>query len=257
MCGTGAAKPWEKVFFCQNLVYNNSHIIHLALQKMTQTIWIAVGTLVVLAIGFFLYVSGGVSGEPNIVSATPELMIEDKTLVMSNKKSVTNTESKEVVLHTSMGDFTILLYKEDAPKTVENFVKLAGEGFYNGVKFHRVIKGFMNQTGDPLSKDESQMNRWGTGGPGYQFEDEIDPQSEIYKKGYKVGVVAMANSGPNTNGSQFFIMAADYPLPPLYAIFGEVTKGLDVVGNINNVKTTGAPNDRPIEPVTVTSVEVK
>ena len=163
--------------------------------------------------------------------------------------------AQEVTLQTSMGDITMHLYADAAPKTVENFLKLSREGFYNGVKFHRIIKGFMNQTGDPLSKDDAQTNRWGTGGPGYQFADEIDAQSTLYQKGYKIGVVAMANAGVNTNGSQFFIMAADYPLPPSYTIFGEVTSGLDVVKKINEVKP--ASNDRPLEPVIVKSVEVR
>jgi cyclophilin family peptidyl-prolyl cis-trans isomerase len=154
-----------------------------------------------------------------------------------------------------MGDITVKFYPSDAPKTVANFTKLSREGFYNGVKFHRVIKGFMNQAGDPKSKNDALVSEWGTGGPGYQFADEINPQSALYQKGYKKGVLAMANSGPNTNGSQFFIMAKDYPLPPSYTIFGEVTSGLDVNDRINSVKT-GA-QDRPVEPVVIRAITVQ
>ena len=157
-----------------------------------------------------------------------------------------------------MGDITLELYKNDAPNTVANFEKLASSGFYDGTRFHRVIKGFMIQGGDPKSKDDSEMDAWGTGGPGYSFNDEIDTGSDIYKTGYRHGVLAMANSGPNTNGSQFFIMAADYPLPPLYTIFGDVTSGLDVVDAIDNVRTDGSAqsggHDRPLTPVTLKSV---
>lgn len=152
-----------------------------------------------------------------------------------------------VTLETNYGNITIELYRADAPKTTENFVTLAGKGFYNGLTFHRVIKGFMIQGGDP--------NGNGTGGPGYKFDDELNPSTPSYKAGYKKGVVAMANSGPNTNGSQFFIMHADYPLPNAYTIFGKVVEGQDVVDKIANVQT-GA-NDRPVSPVTIKSVTLK
>jgi cyclophilin family peptidyl-prolyl cis-trans isomerase len=112
----------------------------------------------------------------------------------------------------------------------------------------------MIQSGDPLSKDDAMQARWGTGGPGYQFADEIIPTSTLYKRGYKRGVVAMANAGPNTNGSQFFIMHADYPLPPNYTIFGTVVSGQEVVNAIATTPT-GA-QDRPVSPITITSVNV-
>jgi cyclophilin family peptidyl-prolyl cis-trans isomerase len=121
-------------------------------------------------------------------------------------------------LHTNKGDITIDLLREDAPKTVNNFVFLAREGFYDGVPFHRVISGFMIQTGDPTGT--------GTGGPGYRFEDEP------VRRRYDAGTVAMANAGPNTNGSQFFIMHTSYQLPPNYTIFGQVSDGLEVVDAI-------------------------
>jgi cyclophilin family peptidyl-prolyl cis-trans isomerase len=149
-----------------------------------------------------------------------------------------------------MGDITIAL-NSAAPNTVANFVKLAQSGFYDGVKFHRVIKGFMDQAGDPLTKDDSMADRWGTGGPGYTIPDENMSAHN------GVGVVSMANTGqPNSGGSQFFINAADNGfLDGKYAVWGQVTAGLDVVQAINNVQT-GA-NDRPTTPITITSVTLQ
>lgn len=248
---------------------------------MNQTTWIVGGGVIIVALSLVLYF---LSGDTVPRTITPEITINEET--MTDKATTTeeqkpgdeNTasgtvsqapssepktevkpqvapESQQVLLKTSMGDITIKLYAADAPKTVANFLKLSSEGFYNGVRFHRVIKGFMIQGGDPLSKDDTMQARWGTGGPGYKFADEINAGSALYQKGYKKGVVAMANSGPNTNGSQFFIMHADYALPPLYAIFGEVTSGLDVVEKIGNVATDA--NDRPLTPVTIVSAQVK
>jgi cyclophilin family peptidyl-prolyl cis-trans isomerase len=154
-------------------------------------------------------------------------------------------------LHTSMGDITIEFFPEQAPNTVANFIKLASSGFYDGTKFHRVIKGFMDQGGDPLTKDDSQMARWGTGGPGYQFNDEISSTNSN-----TAGSIAMANSGPNTQGSQFFINAVDNPsLNSGYTVFGKVTAGMDVVTAINNTPTDSS--DRPLTPVVVKSATLK
>ena len=152
----------------------------------------------------------------------------------------------QITLQTNLGDITFETYDADAPKAAQNFVSLATKGFYNGVIFHRVIKGFMIQGGDPTGT--------GTGGPGYQFEDELNSATESYKEGYKRGVVAMANSGVNTNGSQFFIMHADNALPHNYTIFGKVIFGLNVVDAIANTKTAGA--DRPVEPIVIKAVIV-
>ena len=154
-------------------------------------------------------------------------------------------------LSTSMGDITIELLDKQAPKTVANFTKLAGDGFYDGIKFHRVIKGFMIQGGDPLTKDDSKMAMWGTGGPGYQFADEIGPNNKN-----DVGTMSMANAGPDTNGSQFFInTAGNNFLDGKHTVFGKVTSGMDVVTAIENVKT--APGDRPLEAVVIKSVTIK
>ncbi|MFA6050036.1 MAG: peptidylprolyl isomerase [Candidatus Paceibacterota bacterium] len=151
-------------------------------------------------------------------------------------------------LHTNKGDITIEFDAVNAPNTAANFVKLAKTGFYNGVKFHRVIKGFMIQGGDPISKDDSQMARWGTGGPGYTFEDEITPDNHNDK-----GTISMANSGPDTNGSQFFINVANNNfLDPKHTVFGKVTSGMDVVTAIENTPT--GQNDRPVEAVVIESV---
>jgi cyclophilin family peptidyl-prolyl cis-trans isomerase len=130
-------------------------------------------------------------------------------------------------IKTPKGVIEIQLYPQDAPKTVENFATLASQGYYNGLTFHRVEPGFVIQGGDPSGN--------GTGGKsifGNTFEDELNPSTASYQEGYKEGVVAMANRGPNTNGSQFFIMLADTPLPHAYTIFGKVVKGMDVVKQI-------------------------
>jgi cyclophilin family peptidyl-prolyl cis-trans isomerase len=143
-------------------------------------------------------------------------------------------------IKTSAGDMKAELFPMDAPRTVNNFVFLARDGFYDGVIFHRVISGFMIQGGDPTGT--------GTGGPGYRFDDE--PVSRSYKR----GILAMANAGPNTNGSQFFVMHADYGLPPSYTIFGQLTEGHDVLDKIATASKDSS--DRPHDPVTINSVEI-
>jgi cyclophilin family peptidyl-prolyl cis-trans isomerase len=149
-----------------------------------------------------------------------------------------------VTLETTKGEMHFETYADDAPNTVKNFITLAEKGFYDGVIFHRVIDGFMIQGGDPTGT--------GMGGPGYTFDDEIDPSSAVYKEGYKKGIVAMANAGPNTQGSQFFIMVEDYPLPPEYTIFGKLIKGQDVADAIAKVEKN--ENDKPIEDVVIEKV---
>ncbi len=140
---------------------------------------------------------------------------------------ILNQENKIAVIETNKGNIKLELFSKDAPKTVENFVKLASENFYNGITFHRVISDFMIQTGDPLSKDDNPSND-GTGGPGYSFEDEINSHK------VEVGSLAMANSGPNTNGSQFFIVTerAQPHLDGKHTVFGKVLEGMDVVISI-------------------------
>jgi cyclophilin family peptidyl-prolyl cis-trans isomerase len=149
------------------------------------------------------------------------------------------------VLHTNKGDITIDLFEDEAPNTVNNFVFLASQGFYTNVPFHRVINGFMIQTGDPTGT--------GRGGPGYRFADE--PVTRDYVR----GTVAMANAGPNTNGSQFFIVHKDARLPKNYTIFGMVTDGMDVLDAIATTpvrRSATGEQSAPTEPVTLESVEI-
>jgi cyclophilin family peptidyl-prolyl cis-trans isomerase len=158
--------------------------------------------------------------------------------------------NRTVVLQTNKGTIKFELLEDEAPKTTENFRLLAERGYYDGVIFHRVINGFMIQGGDPLGMGYGGESAWGG-----TFKDEINPQSEVYRRGYKRGTVAMANRGPNTNGSQFFIMHQDNPLPPNYTIFGRVTEGQDVVDAIATTRV-GA-NDKPAEPVTMEKVTIE
>jgi cyclophilin family peptidyl-prolyl cis-trans isomerase len=151
---------------------------------------------------------------------------------------------------TDLGDIEVDLFTSDAPKTAQNFVDLAKKGFYDDVIFHRVIPGFMIQGGDGEFGKKATLNtsRVGTGGPGYKFADEP------VKAGYSRGTLAMANAGPNTNGSQFFIMHQDYALPKNYTIFGQVTKGIDVVDKIASASRNS--RDLPDQPVAMTSVTI-
>jgi cyclophilin family peptidyl-prolyl cis-trans isomerase len=158
--------------------------------------------------------------------------------------------NRTAVLETNKGIIKFELLEEDAPKTTENFRLLAEKGYYNGVIFHRVIKNFMIQGGDPLGEGYGGESAWGG-----KFADEIDRNSPLYGGVYSKGTVAMANAGPDTNGSQFFIMHIDYPLPPSYTKFGKVIEGQDVVDKIAEVETT--QNDKPVDPVVMDSVYIE
>ena len=151
--------------------------------------------------------------------------------------------SSTAVMHTNHGDITVELFDEEAPKTVENFKKLAGDDFYNGVIFHRVIKDFMIQGGDPTGT--------GTGGPGYTFEDEFNEHQVVR------GALAMANAGPNTNGSQFFIVTTDSApwLDGKHTVFGHVVDGMEVVDKIEGGETDA--RDKPVEEARIESVTLK
>jgi cyclophilin family peptidyl-prolyl cis-trans isomerase len=173
-----------------------------------------------------------------------------KTLVTSwtspPAMSIDPKKTYTAVITTSEGTMKASLFAEEAPKTVNNFAFLAKECFYNNVKFHRIIKDFMVQTGDPKGN--------GTGGPGYRFEDEP------VKRQYKRGTLAMANAGRNTNGSQFFIIHKDYPLPPNYTIFGEVTEGLETLDKIASTpvsRSGSGENSVPTKDVTIQSVTIE
>ena len=150
------------------------------------------------------------------------------------------------VIKTSMGDMSIEFFTEDAPMTVNNFINLSRDGYYDNVIFHRVISGFMIQGGDPSGTGHGEMGKY----PGYKFEDELNNQ-----RSYDKGILAMANAGPDTNGSQFFFMHVDYPLPYQYTIFGFVTEGLDVIDKIASVET--GDGDKPINDVVIETIEVK
>ena len=154
------------------------------------------------------------------------------------------TNRPRAMIETTKGAIVIELYKNEAPKTVDNFIKLAKQGFYDGILFHRVIPGFMVQTGDPTGT--------GTGGPGYTFEDEFSPN--LHHDG--PGVVSMANAGPNTNGSQFFITLAATPwLDGKHAIFGRVVQGQEVVEQIVAVPRNS--NDRPLQDIAMKRVTIQ
>lgn len=157
---------------------------------------------------------------------------------------------KTAIIKTNYGEITVELYGNDSPITVNNFLNLANKGFYNGTKFHRVIKDFMIQAGDPKSRDKD-INTWGTGGPGYKFMDEINSHKLVR------GSLAMANAGPGTNGSQFFIVTKDATpwLDGKHTNFGKVTSGMVIVGQIENVSVDAS--DHPLSDVTIESIELK
>jgi len=152
---------------------------------------------------------------------------------------------KHAIIETGSGAIEIEFFETDAPKAVENFRLLAEHGYYDGLTFHRILKGFMLQGGDPAGDGSGGQSAWGG-----SFPDEIASESALYKNGYRRGIVAMANSGPNTNGSQFFIMHDNYPLPSSYVIFGKVTAGLDVVDALANTPTTMGGDGNMSAPVT-------
>ncbi|MBI2046475.1 MAG: peptidylprolyl isomerase [Parcubacteria group bacterium] len=158
--------------------------------------------------------------------------------------------AQSVIIKTNVGDIELALFTNKAPLTVENFVKLSEAGFYNGTLFHRVIKDFMIQSGDPLSK-ESNWALHGTGGPGYAFKDEINDEKLVR------GVLAMANAGPNTNGSQFFIVTAEKTpwLDGKHTAFGKVIKGMDVVDKISMVEVN--EQSHPLRDVVIEQIVLK
>jgi cyclophilin family peptidyl-prolyl cis-trans isomerase len=183
-----------------------------------------------------------------IVIASDNGQTKKKVEVKTVKNMIENKQN--VTVETSLGNIDIELYPDRAPKTVENFVKLAKDGFYDNTKFHRVIKDFMIQGGDPYTKG-ADVSVYGTGGPGYKFADEPNdlPMTR--------GMLAMANSGKDTNGSQFFIITApETPwLVGKHTVFGKVISGMETVDKIENTKT--GVNDLPVTPVIVTKIIVK
>jgi cyclophilin family peptidyl-prolyl cis-trans isomerase len=162
---------------------------------------------------------------------------------------------KHATIETDKGPIEIEFFEADAPKAVENFRLLAEHGYYDGLKFHRIVRGFMIQGGDPNGDGTGGESAWGP-----TFEDEINVESALYRDGYRRGIVAMANAGPDTNGSQFFIMHQDYELSPNYVIFAKVTAGLDAVDALASTPTTiGADGgmSQPLTPPTMKKVTIR
>lgn len=204
-----------------------------------------------------------------LLTATLAIMVPMSVIAQGNaraedKRDRKATTKEYAVVETSLGTFEIELYGQDAPKTVENFVRLTQKKSFDGMRFHRVVHGFVIQTGDEKSKNLAKVDEWGTGGRsiwGKEFADELNPNAPSLQKGYQKGVVAMANRGPNTNTSQFFVMLVDNPrMPKLYTIFGKVVKGLEVVDKIGQVEIIpiNSQNDgRPKVDVIVRKVTIR
>ncbi|MES2749366.1 MAG: peptidylprolyl isomerase [Patescibacteria group bacterium] len=196
----------------------------------------------------------------NDEAAELESPFTPKELDITNPKD-TNVMNPIAVLETNKGTVEIELFADTMPITAGNFEKLVKEGYYDGIKFHRVIDSFMIQGGDPLTKDDAQMNMWGTGGPGYAIADEHIVGELLTNTR---GTISMANSGPESGGSQFFINLVDntnldFDKPPLssaHPVFGRVVSGMDVVDAIGKVPVTPG-NNRPLEPVIITKATIK
>ncbi len=196
-------------------------------------ILIAVGVVLVLIVaGYLLLTMGKVS----------------ESLSSQNAASNSIVRNPIAVVETNKGVFEFELYQNDAPNTVANFIKLTNQKFYDNLIFHRVVKDFVIQGGDP--------NGNGAGGPGYSFADELNPETKSYQEGYIKGVVAMANAGPNTNGSQWFVTLADLSqLPQNYSIFGRVIKGQEVIDAIGLVAVDST--DKPVSPVVIKKITIR
>jgi cyclophilin family peptidyl-prolyl cis-trans isomerase len=243
-------------------------------QRAKKRSWIYRGVIVAVALIAVLVAINVLSGDDEATEADEEATTEDAADEAESDSAEDTAEAEPVatctppadqvlafdeapafeltegtvynaVLDTTAGEMTVALDAERAPNTVNNFVFLARNGYYDCVTFHRVIEGFVIQGGDPVGDPP------GTGGPGYTFDDELPEAGE-----YELGSLAMANSGPNTNGSQFFIITGEQgqALPPQYSLFGSVTDGLDVATAIQSVATDGA--DKPIDDVVVNSVTI-
>ena len=197
---------------------------------------------------------------------------KNNNLIINNQKNMIKLNKEEMInrdvlkkysqaeFQTSEGNFTIEFFNEKMPETVANFLNLAESGYFDGIKFHRVIADFMIQGGDPLTKNDSMVAMWGTGGPGYAIADEhvVDPELSNLR-----GTISMANSGPNSGGSQFFINVKDNtfldfdkePLSSKHPVFGKIISGMDVVDSISLIDTDGS--DRPMKDVIIEKITLK
>ena len=204
----------------------------------------------ILSMLLFIFCGEDASEETPVeatIETTEEIeMTYDKTYSAPPAMNIDEKGNYSAVIETSLGSIEIELFTDIAPITVNNFVNLSNDGYYDNVIFHRVIKGFMIQGGDPSGTGHGEMGKY----PGYEFQDELNNPMQ-----YEKGIVAMANRGPNTNGSQFFIMHVDYPLPYDYTIFGKVSNGIDVVDAIANVQT--GDMDKPVDDVVIKNVDIK
>ena len=181
----------------------------------------------------------------NESTTTIGVTMSDKVYDKQPDMNLNSDSTYSAIINTNLGEMSVEFFTDDAPLTVNNFVTLSKDGYYDNVIFHRVISGFMIQGGDPSGTGHGDYGKF----PGYEFEDELNNQ-----RPYEKGILAMANRGPNTNGSQFFIMHADYPLPYSYTIFGKVTEGLEVIDKIASVETDSA--DKPTDDIVINTVEI-
>lgn len=205
----------------------------------------------ILGAGFYLLVFIVIAGVVGMVYLFNNVS-QNSEKEISKKIVAQTTIAEKAVIQTNFGDIEIQFFKDKAPLTVENFIKLAESGFYNDTLFHRVIKDFMIQGGDPITAlRNSDWSLHGTGGPGYTFADEINNEPIVR------GVIAMANSGPNTNGSQFFIVTADAApwLDGRHTVFGRVTRGMNVVDKIEAMEIN--EKDHPLRDVVVKGIFIQ
>ena len=208
-------------------------------------------TLLIIVIALGLILIGLIAAFALIPTPAAKESTDNSNAANNQNSNMQNAQTNQTaVLKTNFGDIVLELFSADAPKTVENFTKLSKSGFYNGTKFHRVIKGFMIQGGDPNSKDDDWSDD-GMGGPGYKFEDEINSNKLVR------GTLAMANAGANTNGSQFFIVTTEATpwLDGKHTAFGKILNGMDIVDKIESVKVN--ENDHPTDDVVINSIEIK
>lgn len=234
-------------------------------QTQSVTNWVLFAfTLVSFSAVFYYSLQAADNETERLMATSAQSVTEDGYVINHHGTSadsgnttgqVTHKNMNRAIFQTNYGDIEVE-FNKNTPKTVENFIKLASSGFYDGTRFHRVIKDFMIQGGDPNSKDLSKINLWGQGGPGYQFDDEFTSQDAMLE-----GDLAMANAGPGTNGSQFFIVTKVGGTPWLighHTIFGHVVKGLDIALKIQDVPTDYPGQlDRPKEDVLLKKVIIE